>query len=464
MNAEKTGALDPRAAHRAGPDPKTAGRPAASERPHRVQMGARRRLPGRVAAGALARELGVDPGCLLAGELGRSPREGGNMKRIKFYVCPVCGEVVYSTGNASVSCCGAGAGAAGSSAGRGGACPAAGRNGRRIVRPTGPSHGKGAFHLVFGLCAVRPGHTRAPFGPSRRPRRACLPCAGPTGTFTVPATGCSCKGLNRARRRGLWNHSTAPAFSFISFCFRLAGAASQPGKPFQVQQVCKGAARPPPLFAHRPFFGVTAPLPGKAPRPVPLLCPHNKIALILRCFTVPRVKNAGRRIDVLRGRGTYSVCHDPVSRLMSPPPAPAAALPARAGPAGPAHLPPGSIPATGYNSARCACQWAARPSYRRQKGFLCNAASPLVKLAVRVRKPQDKPRQISGGVEFGGRPSLRSNSTRGHGVLVVSGHGVAPNMPVKNPCPRPDTAGCPGSWVGGVGDAHLRRVSAAAQV
>lgn len=56
--------------------------------------------------GALARELGVDPGCLLAGELGRNPREGGNMKRIKFYVCPVCGEVVYSTGNASVSCCG----------------------------------------------------------------------------------------------------------------------------------------------------------------------------------------------------------------------------------------------------------------------------------------------------------------------------------------------------------------------
>ena len=28
------------------------------------------------------------------------------MKRIKFYVCRVCGEVVYSTGNASVSCCG----------------------------------------------------------------------------------------------------------------------------------------------------------------------------------------------------------------------------------------------------------------------------------------------------------------------------------------------------------------------
>ncbi|WP_418667673.1 helix-turn-helix domain-containing protein [Allofournierella sp.] len=56
--------------------------------------------------GALAGELGVDPGRLLAGELGQSPREGGNMKRIQFYVCPVCGEVVFSTGNAAVSCCG----------------------------------------------------------------------------------------------------------------------------------------------------------------------------------------------------------------------------------------------------------------------------------------------------------------------------------------------------------------------
>lgn len=54
----------------------------------------------------LSRELGVEPGRLLAGELGENAHLGGNMKRIKFYVCPVCGEVIVCTGNAAVNCCG----------------------------------------------------------------------------------------------------------------------------------------------------------------------------------------------------------------------------------------------------------------------------------------------------------------------------------------------------------------------
>ena len=32
--------------------------------------------------------------------------DGGNMKRIKFYVCPNCGNIITSTGEGEMSCCG----------------------------------------------------------------------------------------------------------------------------------------------------------------------------------------------------------------------------------------------------------------------------------------------------------------------------------------------------------------------
>lgn len=106
MNAEKTGALIRALRTEQGLTQKQlADRLHLSDRTvSKWEQGAG--CPDVSLLGALARELGVDPGCLLAGELGRSPREGGNMKRIKFYVCPACGEVVWSTGNAAVSCCG----------------------------------------------------------------------------------------------------------------------------------------------------------------------------------------------------------------------------------------------------------------------------------------------------------------------------------------------------------------------
>lgn len=43
---------------------------------------------------------------ILSGELEPNSADGGNMKRIKFYVCPVCGNILTSTGEATVSCCG----------------------------------------------------------------------------------------------------------------------------------------------------------------------------------------------------------------------------------------------------------------------------------------------------------------------------------------------------------------------
>lgn len=54
----------------------------------------------------LAALLDVDVRSLLSGELNESDKDGGNMRRIRFYVCPVCGNVVTMTGEAQVSCCG----------------------------------------------------------------------------------------------------------------------------------------------------------------------------------------------------------------------------------------------------------------------------------------------------------------------------------------------------------------------
>ena len=44
---------------------------------------------------------------ILAGELPNSLPEGINMKKTKYYVCPLCGHITFSTGGALVlSCCG----------------------------------------------------------------------------------------------------------------------------------------------------------------------------------------------------------------------------------------------------------------------------------------------------------------------------------------------------------------------
>lgn len=50
--------------------------------------------------------LGVDAKGLLCGELSENACDSGNMKRIKFFVCPECGAVFTGTGNAELSCCG----------------------------------------------------------------------------------------------------------------------------------------------------------------------------------------------------------------------------------------------------------------------------------------------------------------------------------------------------------------------
>ncbi|WP_088226796.1 helix-turn-helix domain-containing protein [Desulfosporosinus sp. FKB] len=50
--------------------------------------------------------LEVDIGTLLSGDLVANNFVGGNMKKSKYYICPVCNNISLCTGNAELSCCG----------------------------------------------------------------------------------------------------------------------------------------------------------------------------------------------------------------------------------------------------------------------------------------------------------------------------------------------------------------------
>lgn len=54
----------------------------------------------------LAEALGISLIELMNGEYISNQNISANMLRSKFYVCPVCGNILHSTGNAVVSCCG----------------------------------------------------------------------------------------------------------------------------------------------------------------------------------------------------------------------------------------------------------------------------------------------------------------------------------------------------------------------
>lgn len=54
----------------------------------------------------LSEILGINIEKILTGELEPNSADGGNMKRIKFYICPECGNIMTATGEAEVACCG----------------------------------------------------------------------------------------------------------------------------------------------------------------------------------------------------------------------------------------------------------------------------------------------------------------------------------------------------------------------
>lgn len=54
----------------------------------------------------LGQALGVSVLELLSGQPVVNKNTSGNMLRTKFYVCPICGNILHATGNALISCCG----------------------------------------------------------------------------------------------------------------------------------------------------------------------------------------------------------------------------------------------------------------------------------------------------------------------------------------------------------------------
>ncbi len=54
----------------------------------------------------LASALGISVIELLSGSCIRNQNKNANIAKSKFYICPVCGNVITSTGEAVISCCG----------------------------------------------------------------------------------------------------------------------------------------------------------------------------------------------------------------------------------------------------------------------------------------------------------------------------------------------------------------------
>ena len=63
-------------------------------------------LPDITLLQPLAQALGISVIELMNGEHITNRNVSGNLRRCKFYVCPICGNIIHSTGNAVVSCCG----------------------------------------------------------------------------------------------------------------------------------------------------------------------------------------------------------------------------------------------------------------------------------------------------------------------------------------------------------------------
>lgn len=54
----------------------------------------------------LAKALGTSIAELLTGDFRENENISGNMKKMCFYICPVCGNVIMSVGQGAFSCCG----------------------------------------------------------------------------------------------------------------------------------------------------------------------------------------------------------------------------------------------------------------------------------------------------------------------------------------------------------------------
>ena len=65
-----------------------------------------RGLPDITLIEPIAKALSLSVGELFAGEQVINNNVASNMRKAQLYVCPICGNVIQSTGNAALSCCG----------------------------------------------------------------------------------------------------------------------------------------------------------------------------------------------------------------------------------------------------------------------------------------------------------------------------------------------------------------------
>ncbi|MBR3841687.1 MAG: helix-turn-helix domain-containing protein [Christensenellaceae bacterium] len=63
-------------------------------------------LPDIALLAPLAEALGISVAELISGEPIRNRNISSNLLRAKFYICPICGNVLFCMGEASISCCG----------------------------------------------------------------------------------------------------------------------------------------------------------------------------------------------------------------------------------------------------------------------------------------------------------------------------------------------------------------------
>ena len=54
----------------------------------------------------LSEIFSVDIGSIIDGDMEKKKKRSGNMKKTKFYVCPICGNIITASENTNVSCCG----------------------------------------------------------------------------------------------------------------------------------------------------------------------------------------------------------------------------------------------------------------------------------------------------------------------------------------------------------------------
>lgn len=106
----------------------------------------------------LAAALGVSVIELMQGAPVANRNRSGNMRRVKFYVCPVCGNVQLATGESVISCCGILLPTLEPEPDTTGICRVQ-KDGDEYTVTVDHPHGQRALHLLDGLPNCGPGRT-----------------------------------------------------------------------------------------------------------------------------------------------------------------------------------------------------------------------------------------------------------------------------------------------------------------